>query len=812
MKNTFVKVGQILFNRSSLIIAMILVLTVVMMFGITKIEVKTSMDMMVSPDDDFYKDTIRYQDEFGGEILLLLLSGDKEQLFNDENLQTMKDIQTEIEGIANIKTVLSPVSFVDILASQIKEQQVEMEAQIKNSLEQAMTEAAKAARENGAKPEQQQQAADQARAIVEQQINEQYGQEIKQLEEIRKTGELSSTNPEFVKFSLFDESGNPHTMAEQVLLENGNSALFAITLTGNLTVAELGEVTTQVEDVLDKHKFDELDITFSGTPAVTKELEDSVTEDMGVMLALSVVLMVMVLALVFPVRWRLLSLPVVLLGMVWTFGIMGFIGIPLSIVTMAILPILIGLGVDFAIQFHNRYEEEITKTQNRKDAVITTVKQMGTAVGIAVVIMSLGFISIIISDAPMIRDFGIMLTIGVFVLYTLCLLLLPVILNVRDKKKIKVASSDKDSLIDGSLHKLAKSIVKRPIIFIIVPIILAIIGFSVEGNLDVESDIEALMPQDAPALVEMNKIRNVVGSTINLQFLVEADDVTAPKVINYMNDLEGDLSSYEHVSQVTGISSVLKTLNQKELPNPEDTQAILDNLPSEMQRLFISEDKKMAVITVTLDNVDPAEQEAVLNEMEGSIIPPNGMEVKAVGSQVLQIKAINNLTGSRHISQLIGLVGILIGLAIAYRSIRQSLLPIVPIVLVLGWSGGILYVTNTPINPLTAVLGALILGIGAEFTILFMERYHEERHRGLEKNEAIIIAMTKVGRAITASGLTVVAGFSTLIFSSFSGISQFGVVTVLDVALCLLSTLIILPAIIVLLDKDKVKDKQVQKS
>ena len=781
----------------------VLVLTGVMVYGTTKIEVKTSMDMMVPPKEDFYKNTIRYQNEFGGEMLLLMLSGDKDKLFSGKNLDTMNELQTEIEDIPNIKTVMSPISFVDMSASQIKKQQSEMETQIKNTIEQAMTQAAKEAADKGATPEQQQQAANQAKMIVEQKINEQYGQQIQQLQELQKTGELSAENSKFVKFVLFDENGNPKSIAKQVLPEGGDHALFAITLKGDLSVEELGKVTAAVEKVLENHEFQNLDIKFSGTPAITKALEDSIASDMRIMLALSVVLMIVVLAVVFPVRWRLLSLPVVLLGMIWAFGLLGFLGIPLTIVTMAILPILIGLGTDFAIQFHNRYEEEITKSGNRKEAVITTVKQMGPAVGVAVVIMSLGFISLLVSDAPMIKDFGIMLAIGVFVLYTLSLLLLTSILNLRDKKKMKVVTSTKETFIDLSLKKLAKTLVKRPILIIIVPIILSIAGFAVDHKLNVESNIEELMPQDAPALIELNEIRDVVGSTLSFQFLIEAEDVTNPEVIQYMSKLEEDLKDHEQITEVTGLPSVLKILNQGEMPKPDETEATLDKLPNDMQQMFVSENHKMAVVTATIENIDPIEQEELLNEIEKEINPPKGMEVHAVGSQVLQVKALSSLTGGRHTSMLIGLGAIVIGLVLAFRSIKQALLPIIPIVLVVGWSSGILFLSGTPINPLTAVLGALVLGIGAEFTILFMERYHEEKHKGLEKSEAIVIAMTKVGRAITASGLTVVAGFSTLIFSSFPGVSQFGLSTVLDTFLCLLSTLFLLPAMIVLFDRNK---------
>jgi hypothetical protein len=120
--------------------------------------------------------------------------------------------------------------------------------------------------------------------------------------------------------------------------------------------------------------------------------------------------------------------------------------------------------------------------------------------------------------------------------------------------------------------------------------------------------------------------------------------------------------------------------------------------------------------------------------------------------------------------------------------------------MVTGWLGGVMYVLDMEYNPLTATLGSLVIGIGAEFTILMMERYYEERERGFEPLDAMDRAASMVGQAIIASGSTVIFGFSALVASSFPIIQSFGLVTVIAVAFSLLSTLIVLPPIMVNLD------------
>jgi len=122
--------------------------------------------------------------------------------------------------------------------------------------------------------------------------------------------------------------------------------------------------------------------------------------------------------------------------------------------------------------------------------------------------------------------------------------------------------------------------------------------------------------------------------------------------------------------------------------------------------------------------------------------------------------------------------------------------------LIIGWSSGVMYLLGLKFNPLSATLGALIIGIGVEFTILLMRRYYEERDKGNNPEEAMTTAIARIGRAIIASGFTVIGGFgSLLIATDFPIIRDFGIVTLIDVFLALVTTLVVLPPMIVLIDR-----------
>jgi predicted RND superfamily exporter protein len=137
-----------------------------------------------------------------------------------------------------------------------------------------------------------------------------------------------------------------------------------------------------------------------------------------------------------------------------------------------------------------------------------------------------------------------------------------------------------------------------------------------------------------------------------------------------------------------------------------------------------------------------------------------------------------------------------------YRNPLKAIAPLLPVVLALGASAMMLYFSGIEYSPLTSISGPLIIAMGTEFNILLMSRYFEEREAGLDPRRAISKASLRIGRAITASGLTVMGGFAVLALSNFPLLDNFGKVTALNIGLSLLSTLILLPPLLVWADED----------
>ncbi len=162
--------------------------------------------------------------------------------------------------------------------------------------------------------------------------------------------------------NLLYEDGSLRPIFDELILD-ANHSIMMIKLKGNANDAIKEEVATAIKERLELQPFTGVDTIVTGKPVMDSAVRSSMQESMQKMIVIAIGIMMAVLLIVFPVRWRILPIPVILLAVIATLGLMGYVSVPMTMVSMAVFPILIGLGVDYAIQFQNRYEEELAKEE-----------------------------------------------------------------------------------------------------------------------------------------------------------------------------------------------------------------------------------------------------------------------------------------------------------------------------------------------------------------------------------------------------------------------------------------------------------------
>ena len=780
-----------------LIIAVALLISAAAVPGITMLETETGFAALVSPDSKIARDNARYQEQFGGEPITILLGGPLDNIFSTQNLAVLSDFEQEFSGDECYRAINGPIALLQVARQEAERARQTFLEQLALAQEEAAAQARQAAAAMGLGEAEQEMAAEQARAEVLQMFQP-------QIEQMQLIGQPSLDNPAFIASVLYDAEGAVSPVMQSFVPDIAH-ALISITPRGNMSDQESLQAVIDIENFFSSHPLDGVKVTVASAAKLVDAISNSIGNNIQVLLALSVVVMVLILVFTFRVRWRLLSLLMVGLSALWTFGLMGYLGVPVTMATMAALTILLGLGIDFSIQFHNRYQEEVARSKTVGEAIVTSISNMFPTIGIALLATIIGFITLYISEVPMIRQFGIMLATGIVISYIVALFLLHSIVYLGDKrieiKKLKETASKASGRIERILLRLGRLVINHTLWIFIVAVAFAVGGGIVDHWLPTNTDYEDLMPQSTPALVELREMRQIVGIGGTVRLMVETGDVTTPAVLSWLKDYgDNALSAHPEIISASSLATVVSAAAGGVIPAQPQIDAILESAPQSYLAPLLSGDRSMAGVSFNIEYIPMEETHDLLLLLQEEAGPPSGVSISPVGSLALGASTMDALVGARMTMNLICLGAILLVLLVVYRRLGSIIFTIIPVGAVIAWSSLDMYLIGIPLNPLTAILGVLIIGICTEFMVLLMGRYEEEKRRGAPPQEAMVTAISKIGRAITTTALTTLGGFGVLIASSFVMIRDFGIATVVSVFLSLLITITVMPGLIVWYD------------
>ena len=561
-------------------------------------------------------------------------------------------------------------------------------------------------------------------------------------------------------------------------------------------------------------------VELSGSPAFRQQMSAGLSSNMGILIGGALLLMILTMGVLFAyVRYRFMPVLLVALGLVTSLGLMGLAGIQLNMAVVGAFPVLIGLGIDYAIQFHARFDEEARKG-SLDNAVFVTVTKTGPAVMYAMLATSMGFLAMYVSTVPMIRSFGVVAIIGINTCFWVTCIGMPTIallLNYRPKEEqtgecYAVGSDACDTVIGKEKNRkkgafsygqfltdTSVKIAKNPIPVLLLAGLIALIGFQIDTTIPVSSDENAFVPSDMPAKINIDKVTRVIGATSSADLLVQGSKVTDLDTVKWIRNFQ----DYEltHHPEMTGATSIVTYILQYNGGVMPETQAQLDavlaKIPEDTRTSYLS-DPMTGIIRFSTESISITQTNSLKEQVIKDIAflePPVGISVEPAGNFELMTSMLKRMSDSKDTMTLIGFVFVFVFLILVYRHLH-AVSPIIPIIFVVGWNAVMMYILGLTYNPLTATMGSMAIGVAAEYTILVMERYAEEEERLHDPIAAIQESVKKIGTAITVSGLATFFGFSALLLSTFPILSNFGAVTLIAVAFSLIGAIFVMPAVL----------------
>ncbi|HEX7301086.1 MAG TPA: MMPL family transporter, partial [Solirubrobacteraceae bacterium] len=347
---------------------------------------------------------------------------------------------------------------------------------------------------------------------------------------------------------------------------------------------------------------------------------------------------------------------------------------------------------------------------------------------------------------------------------------------------------------------------------VLVAAVLAAAGWGLETQTRVESDLTKLVPQNG-AIRDLQALQRSTDVGGEIDVVVSGPRVADPAVVKWMASYQSAVLKRFGYSDKQGCGraelcpafSLPDLFSGARSATRSQIDGLLDAVPAYFSQGVITRDRRTATLAFGIRLMPLDRQGQVIDAMRRGLKPPPGVTAELAGLPVLAAEANAAVSSPwRRLGTLLaGLTAVALVLLAAFRAWRRALVPLLPIALATGWSALVLYALRIPLNPLSVVLGALVIAISTEFSVLLAERYRSERARGHAPAVALERTYRSTGAAVLASGTTATAGFAVLVVSDIKMLRDFGFVTVVDLTVALLGVMIVLPAVLLLAEQGR---------
>jgi uncharacterized protein len=847
-------------------------------------------DTLVSSSSAPYKATQSFYRSFGEEPIEVLVKGNLQQLVLSTDIERLVGLEGCLSGNVpaaalaseggssgpcgqlarahTVKVVFGPGTFVNEAANQIDEQLATQTRDAETQARQAQEVVTRQALARGLTSAEAASLGRQASKITIERFQEgllraaiQYG----------LTSQPSVDNAKFVSTLVFDSSKPAGTPKQRFayLFPSANAALISVRLKAGLPESARTHTIALIRGAVAMsqwHLQHGGSYLVTGEPVIVADLSHSITSSIELLLIAVLLVMAGTLGLIFSGRPRLLPLALALLATALTFAALSLVGASLTMASIAVLPVLVGLAVDYAIQFQTRAEEALGEDAGgHAEALRRAAARGGPTIATAAAASAAAMLVLVLSPVPMVRGFGVLLVLGVAIA-VLCAFtagaaaltlsrgesaaagtdgasrggpLARAALLVRLPSSLRARAHDllgaplgaawrgaRELARENPLNRLVSRgalviAVRQPQRVLAVGLALAALGWGLDTQTRVETDITKLVPQSLASLQNLTTLERETGVGGGIDLMISGRNVAQPSTIAWMSSYESAMLRRFGYSASRGCgrarlcpafslpdlfqgqalsASGSSTLSQAEV------NGLLEAIPPYFSQDVITADRRQATLAFGIRLMGLDQQQQLIEQMRSGLHPPAGVSAQLVGLPVLAAQSGSQVASPwrRAETLLAGLAAVALVLLLAFRGDRRrALAPLAPIVLATGWSALILFAVRVPLNPMSVTLGALVIAISTEFSVLLSERFRQERLAGQDTIGALRRSYQRTGAAVAASGVTAIAGFGVLALSDIRMLRDFGIVTLIDLSVSLVGVLVALPAALVIAERDE---------
>ncbi len=577
-----------------------------------------------------------------------------------------------------------------------------------------------------------------------------------------------------------------------------------------------------------------LDVHYSGLPLIRTRLADRISAEMKWFLLGSLLLSALILWLCFrSVGTVLLSLTVVIIGVVWSFGTMHLLGYSITLLNALIPPLVVVIGIPNCIYFLNKYHTAYNETGNREQALTSMITRMGIVTLFCNLTAAIGFAVFALTKSAILKEFGIVAGINIFLLFIISLILIPAVLSMQSPPREKHTRYLENRTLLAVLDKLEIWALNHQKLIYSVTVLLVIVAVIGMFRLRSEGFIVDDLPKSDPISTDLKFFETHFRGVMPLEVVIDTKRRNGLRsnplqTFEKIDSFSSYLASQQFIGKPLSIVEGLKYARQAYydgdsasygLPNSFDISFLLPYLSGKddsagssnnftrLVNSFMDTAKQRARISMNMADVGSKRLPEILQVAEAKanqLFDSSKYDVKFTGTSVTFLEGtsfiINGLTESIAWAFLfiaVSMIYLFRSWRILFCSLIPNLIPLIITAGVMGWVG-------IALKPSTVLIFSIALGIAIDITIRFLVSYKQELAQPAANPKDIVIeTIHKTGISILYTSLVLIAGFIIFCCSGFGGTQSLGWLTSLTLILATLTNLIFLPALLLTLIRKK---------
>ncbi|MGE5943636.1 MAG: efflux RND transporter permease subunit [Flavobacteriales bacterium] len=575
-----------------------------------------------------------------------------------------------------------------------------------------------------------------------------------------------------------------------------------------------------------------LDVRISGMPYIRTLNSQNIVDEIGLFIVAALVVTSLIFFFFFrSIRATFISLIVVCIGVMWTLGIIGTLNYEITVLTALIPPLIIVIGIPNCIFLINKYQHEVKLHGNKVKSLQRVITKIGNATLMTNLTTASGFATFILTESKLLKEFGVVASLSIVGIFMLCLLIIPIIYSFFPYPKDRHLEHLNKRWIGGFVNWIEQTVKHRRIAIYVTSVVLLVASIIGIYKIKISGSLIEDMPKNAEFFEDIRFFEREFNGIMPLEIMVDTKQkkgVMKLATLKRMNELEELIIETPELSKPISVVGLVKYSKQAyyngnplyyQLPTSQENSFILSYAKNSTSNInlinnFVDSTGQYARITTFMKDIGTDKMERIEENLQTKIdkvFPKDRYEVTMTGKAFVFQKGTKYLVDNLIISLSLAILLISLFMAFMFRSFRMIIVSLIPNLLPLLITAGLMGYLGVPIKPSTILVFSIAFGISVDDTIHFLAKYRQELQANNWKIKTSVYgALRETGVSMFYTSIVLFFGFSVFTISSFGGTVALGALVSATLLFAMLSNLILLPSLLLSLERS-IANKEVLK-